>query len=231
MIYHSNLTCPDLQPFFEHVECRPMPHSRGHSVLSDWSDKSDDDERFAIYRRCGFWTHDEAAILYNCVKQVGGRWIDIGSHTGWTTSHIAEAGASSVIAVDHLYPPRCAHSEYIDRFWLNVRSVGCQGRVSAFGGLSSEFFDQYSSTANGVVIDGDHDAPRPLEDAQNADRVIGESGVILLHDHKGKPVRDASAWLVENGWQRKVYHTPHVVAVCWKGDFVPPEHTPDPNMK
>lgn len=40
MIYRSNLICPDLTPHFKHLVSRPMPHSFGHDVPSDWADKS-----------------------------------------------------------------------------------------------------------------------------------------------------------------------------------------------
>jgi hypothetical protein len=65
MIYRSNLEAPDLTPHFKHLVSRPMPHSFGHDVPSDWGDKADDDPVFGLYKKCGMWTHDEAAILFN----------------------------------------------------------------------------------------------------------------------------------------------------------------------
>ncbi len=70
MIYRSNLSAPDLQTCFRHVASRPMPHSQGHDVTTHFSDKADDDPVFGIYKQCGFWTHDEAAILYNVANKI-----------------------------------------------------------------------------------------------------------------------------------------------------------------
>ena len=92
MIYRSNLTAPDLQPHFRHAVCRVMGHSQSHDVLSDFSDKTDNDPVCGPFKSCGALTHDEAAILYNIARQVGGTWLDIGGLTGWSACHMAAAG-------------------------------------------------------------------------------------------------------------------------------------------
>lgn len=227
MIFRSNLTAPDLQPMFKHVVSRPMPHSYGHDVLSDWADKIDDDPVYGIFKRCGFWTVDEAAILYTIAKQVGGAWLDIGSHTGWTTAHISETGCSPVLAVDYMYDL----PEFAERAMDNYYRTG----IHRLAFKSDAYFKKHVKAGgypfNGVVIDGDHIAPQPLHDAQNSHQHLADNGVILFHDAIGKPVQDAVLWLVQQGYKCKVYSTPHVVACCWRGDFVPPEHVPDPRVK
>ena len=82
----------------------------------------------------------------------------------------------------------------------------------------------------GVVIDGDHEPGKPLEDAKNAMRHLADTGVILFHDGLGRPVREAVTWLLDQGFKARVYWTPHVVFACWRGDFTPPEHDADPRI-
>lgn len=84
---------------------------------------------------------------------------------------------------------------------------------------------------SGITIDGDHDAPQPLRDAMNAAAVIADTGVILLHDGTGRPVREAVEYLMANGFKARPYFTPHLVFVCWRGAFEPPQHVPDPTIK
>lgn len=227
MIYRSNLTAPDLTPHFKHLTVRPMPHSFGHSVPSDWADKADDDPVFGLYKRCGLWTHDEAAILYNVAKQIGGTWLDIGSHSGWTTAQMLAAGCD-VVAVD----PIMWLKEGVERFeqntycwWSHVVGQSCEKSDSFFlygvhGG------EQY----NGVCVDGCHEPGQPLRDALNAANRLTDTGVIIFHDFIGRPVREAVEWLMGQGFKARVYFTPHMIGLCWRGDFTPPDHVPDPNL-
>lgn len=237
MIYRSNLAAPNLQPYFKHVHCRPMPHSMGHDVLSDFADRPADDPVFGLYKRCGFTTHDEAAIIYNIAEQVGGRWLEIGAHTGWTSAHIANAGCQV-----HCLEPMYRVPEFRQRTEDNLGDADCYldfRRSDEFfsGGISKEIYFPHDSTTkieiefpkwDGIFIDGDHNRPRPMEDAQNAAAHLKETGVILLHDYYGAPVREAADWLAANGFNCKVYFTPHGLACAWRGNFTPPEHRPDP---
>lgn len=244
MIYRSNLTCPDLTPHFKHLHSRPMGHSFGHDVPSDWADKADDDPMFGLYKQCGMWTHDEAAILYHVAKEVGGDWCDIGCHTGWTTIHIAAGVVASgrilkwggIWAVD----PMLAVDEFDERRYQSiVYGIDNIGVAKT----SLEFFSELGRHVrfDGFVVDGDHQPGKPLEDARNAVKHLRHDGVILFHDFMGQPVRDAVRYLIaEHGMLCRVYLTPHCVAVCWfppddeserAGEgFVPAYHIPDPNL-
>lgn len=225
LIYRSNLSAPDLQPAFKHVHCRPMGHSMGHDVLSDFADRSADDF-LGLYKNCGFWTHDEAAILYNIASQVQGEWVDIGAHTGWTGSHEAVAGCD-VTAVDNMF----AVPDFHERFRENTEGL----KIRAFMGTSNQFFKQCDRMKgegpfDGVVIDGDHCSPCPWDDAGNARRHLKEDGVILFHDFIGRPVREGVERLQDFGFKCKVYWTPHMIACCWRGDLTPPDHVRDPGI-
>lgn len=220
MIYRSNLTAPDLQPAFKHVHCRPMGHSMGHDVLSDFADRPVGDPLLGPYKNCGFWTHDEAAILFRIAEQVKGHWLDIGAHTGWTGAHQAAAGCR-VMGVDNMF----AVPEFYKRFRDNVGTS-----MGSFAGTSNEFFENWDEAPffDGIVIDGDHCSPCPFQDANSAEKCLAKDGVILFHDFIGRPVREGVEYLISKGFKCRVYWTPHMVACCWRGDLQPPDHIRDP---
>lgn len=227
MIYRSNLSAPDLQPFFKHVHCRPMGHSMGHDILSDFADRPAGDPLLGLYKNCGFWTHDEAAILYTIANDLRGEWIDIGCHTGWTSAHVA-AGGCEVRAID----PMLGVPEFSERASENLFYAGARAsRIPRYAMTSKEFFSDLHSSElfSGVVIDGDHMSPCPLEDAKNAADHLETTGVILFHDFIGRPVREGVEYLMSIGFQCRVYWTPHMVACCSRG-FIPPDHVRDPRI-
>ena len=217
----------DLRPYFKHLHWRPMPHSFGVDVASDWADKADDDPVFGIYKRCGLWTMDEAQILHGCAYRMsdiytGDGWLDIGCHTGWTTRHIAEGALNcAVLAID----PMLAAPEFDARFYENTGDLA----IVRYGRTSNEFFERCKPDAkcSGVCIDGDHSEGKPLEDAINAAKHLAERGVILFHDAVGQPVQEAVEYCVAQGFRCKAYVTVHGVVICWRGEFTPPEHTVD----
>jgi hypothetical protein len=220
----EGLEMPDLRPLFKHLHWRPMPHSMGVPVGSDWADRPANDPVFGLYKNCGVWTLSEAAILFNIAKRVQGNWLDIGAHTGWTGAHEAAAG-NRVFAVDNML----AVPEFAERFRENTR----EWDITAIAGTSNEFFAKVATYAeppkfSGVVIDGDHCSPCPLQDAMNAEAYLAENGVILFHDFIGRPVREGVEYLMAAGFKCKVYWTPHIVACCWRGDLHPPDHVRDP---
>jgi SAM-dependent methyltransferase len=219
----GGLEVPDLRPHFKHLHWRPMPHSMGVPVASDFADRPASDPVFGLYKNCGLWTQDEAAILYNIAAAVRGRWLDLGCHTGWTSAHQAAAGCE-VTAVDNMLPVFPFH----ERFQENVEAWD----IEAFAGTTQEFFEWVSPDArfSGVVIDADHEHPWPLKDAQKAVEHLEERGVILFHDFIGRPVRTAVEYLMSRGFNCRVYWTAHMVACCWRGEFVPPQHRPLPGI-
>lgn len=233
MDYQSNLHAPDLRGNFPHLHGRVMGHSFGHTVYSDWADKSENDPVFGIFKQCGLWTRDEAAILYHVAQHFHGNWLDIGSHTGWTAAHILAAGASEVWGVDPMY-----------------NSVQFLGRAAAQAHLipcpftSAGFFESFRWKCEirqpfiGAVIDGSHEDNEPIRDAVGVVKLLEPGGVILFHDFVGQSVREAVALLIDKyGFMCRLYLTPHVVAVCWRGqsaddptEFHPPIHVPEPGL-
>ncbi len=228
MIFRSNLTAPDLTSHFKNLVSRPMEHSFGHDVPSDWSDKADDDKVFGIYKQCGMWTHDEAAILFNVARTFPRIWLDIWAHTGWTTLHI------NVAARNWAYPVEPMHqvAEFRKRFCDNIRwnlDQWCGADM-----YSDAYFAVLSAAgpfADAVCIDGGHADGQPQRDAQNAAKHLTPTGVIIFHDGVGRPVREAVQWLMGQGFKARAYFTPYLVMLCWRGDFTPPDHVPDPIVK
>jgi hypothetical protein len=218
MIYRSNISAPDLQPHFAATTiCHPRHWSMGHDVLSD-----------AVYEpECGFATHDEAAILFECARRARGEWGDIGARMCWTSAHIATAGVSRVLAVDPAYTVQ----EFEQRARSNVEKIKEFNRISLLCFTSTEFFGLIANIElSGVMIDGNHDAPEPLNDARNALAHLTNTGVIVLHDLWGRPIREAVEYLMGEGLKCRVYDTPNGMAVCWRGNFTPPDHVPDPSI-
>lgn len=225
MIYRSNLTAPDLQPHFRHVVCRVMGHSQGHDVLSDFADKPENHPVFGVYRACGFVTHDEAAILFNVAQKIGGTWLDIGGLTGWSACHMAAAGCK-VYSVDPMY----ANPQFRARAEENIAAAGFGDRISLWACTSAEFFAKTRRSFDGILIDGEHSAPYPMQDAENALRRVAPGGVVLFHDALMYQVRKAYHALGNAGWKTQTYKTPHGVALCHRNGFEPPLHVPDPRV-
>ena len=220
------MPAPDLRPQFQHVTWRPMAHSFGVDVGSDWDDKAEDDPVFGIFKQCGFWTLDEAAILYECAQRHPGFWLDIGGHTGWTAAHILQSAECDVTLVDPMY----ANPEFKQRAKDNLAGIDPE-RYALQAAPSTTFFANWIAADlrfDGVVIDGDHDRAHVLNDARNSVDHMQPTGLILLHDAVGAPVQDAVQVLQEAGFNIRVYLTPHVVTCCWLSDFTPPDYEPDP---
>jgi hypothetical protein len=83
---------------------------------------------------------------------------------------------------------------------------------------------------SGIVVDGDHGEPNPVNDAVSGASHLAQTGVILLHDFSGAPVWKAAVRLMEMGFRCKVYYTAHMVGCCWRGTFEPPAHQRDPRI-
>jgi predicted O-methyltransferase YrrM len=227
------MDAPDIAQYFPHLQERVMGHSLGQPVLSDWADMPDDHE-LKLYKNCGFLNRDEAAILYQCAmalgkdKRLSNVWLDIGAHTGWTALHMAAAGAY-VTALE----PMVAHSEFVSRTLGNIQRASMTASVNVLPVTSRMYFEGIwnSSQFDGVMIDGDHCWMNPLYDAVWSFKHLEPRGVILLHDFIGGPVREATKYLMCEGMKCRIYcASSQLLAVCWRGDFTPPEYTPDPKI-
>ena len=221
--YLSDPSAYDLRPHFKHLHWRVMPHSQGHLVASDWWDQPKNGQ-FALYKNCGLWTRDEAALLMKIALQVRGEWVDIGAHTGWTSKHINWGTNRYVACVDPMLRVKPFYDRFLDNTGFPISW--------AWGVTSNDFFARQAKDSKwrGFCIDGDHGIGKPLEDAKNSAARIQAGGVVVFHDFVGQPVREAVLWLMNQGWKARVYDTPHGVAICWPDMLIPPDHTPDPRV-
>lgn len=211
--YRSNITGPDLLPAFPNAE----PFVIGGHLTHH-------DKDFDTH--CGYLSPDEAAILHTIAKDFPGLWCEIGSHTGWSGAHILTAG-NDLVAME----PRFVELPFRERTRENLARVYGPG-VGTFYGMSMRS-DQYfaCNTAemfDGAFVDGDHDPPMPWNDAQLVLPRLKERAVVVFHDFVGWPVRDGVRYLIGEGFKFRVYNTAQMLGVCWRGDWTPPRHEPDP---
>jgi Methyltransferase domain len=232
MIYKSNLTAPDLTQYFRLLS-KPRPWSFGHDIPSHPD----------IEPECCYFSHDEAAIMYNVAVQIGGWWVDIGSRFGWSTAHLM-AAACSVYSVDPIHQV-LEYSQIEDRAMHSLDMHLSGHFIRQVVPLTSvEFLSRPQEYAryDGFVIDGNHDSPEPLHDATLALMRAKLDCAILFHDFYGRPIRDAVRFLMAAGWKCRIYWTPNGVALCWRGfeqtnvqrgreNFMPPFHEPDPAIR
>lgn len=215
------MTFPDLRPHFPHMVWRPEARAFGHLVGSD----RDYDPN------CWSITIEEAQILFRCVAPRD-HWVIIGARLGWCAAHVAAAGADIVLAVD----PELSNGAFEARFDENLVRAGVGDRVCAWPCRSDEFFDACDTfnyrdrRFSGFFVDGNHDAPCPLEDAKNCARYAAETAVVVFHDAHGRPIRQAAEWLMYAGWKARWFDTANGMIICWRGEFTPPAHTGDPKI-
>lgn len=221
--FRSNLKSPDLLPCFAHARALPAPH--GHEIITDWHDKLPGDPVFGRWKSCGFWTVDEAAILYQCARARAGRWLDIGGYTGWTAAHLCAAGCSA-LSIEPMHKEEAFHARWIENLCAAARTT--RHYAFSFPETSEEYFRAHAEALAGVVIDGDHDGDQPAADAS---RACHRTSLILLHDCSLPGPLGACRLLRDRGWRVRFYRTPNTVAVAWAGKFTPPEHAPDPNLQ
>lgn len=223
MIFRSNLSAPDLSPDFK-LKSEPRPWSFGHDVPSDPDFEPD----------CGYWTHDEAAILYHvaCYRPAGD-WLDIGCRFGWTSAYIAQA-SGFVLCLDPVLKFQAQLSRFeenTERSWPWIMGIEHRTAADYFAWQDEVLATEGNQHVfDGFVIDADHDAPNPLNDAKGCVTLAKETAVIMLHDFYGAPIQDAVTWLLDQGWKARVYWTPNGVACCWRGDFEPPVHHGDASI-
>lgn len=212
MRYRSNLTAPDLEPFFSHTYSRS--YGCGHDVLSDTVFQPD----------CGYITHDEAAVLYHIALQFPGRWLEIGTHTGWSAAHIALAG-NLVVGTD----PSLGDVRFFLRAHENLTAAGVADRVRLYAGMGEGYLaEEKSQMFSGAFIDGNHDSPAPLNDAKAVLPHLLPAAVVTFHDFAGRAVRDGVSYLKSQGFNFRVYNTPQFLGVCWRGAPLVLKHVPDP---
>lgn len=175
-----------------------------------------------------FVSRDEAHILYNtALKLQGKNALEIGCWLGWSTAHLA-AGGVILDVVDPILENPLAY-ESVNQ---SLCSAGVRSNVNLYPGYSpgkvEEIAQQEDRRWSLIFIDGNHDSPAPLQDAQVAERYAAEDALILFHDLASPDVAEGLNYLRDRGWNTMIYQTMQIMGVAWRGNVKPVEHIPDP---
>jgi predicted O-methyltransferase YrrM len=182
------------------------------------------------YPNVGFLNRDEAAVLASNAQIFSGqRALEIGTWRGWSACHLAMAG----VVLD-VIDPLLADTDLHDEIALMLRKAGVLERVTLHPALSP---DEVTSLGLGgarwslVFVDGDHEAPAPVEDTLACLPFLTDDAMFLFHDLMSPDVAEALAELRGRGWSTLVYQTSQIMGVAWRGSIEPAKHTPDPKLE
>ncbi len=181
----------------------------------------------------GFLSRDEAHILYNTALQFAGQpALEIGCWLGWSACHLALAGVHLDV-VD----PLLERLEFLGSVTSSLTEAGVIDRVNLVPGFSPaevEGLVQKSNQQNKqwslIFIDGNHEAPGPLEDAIACAQYAAPDALILFHDLAAPDVSQGLDYLKSQGWHTMVYQTMQIMGVAWRGNVQPVQHIPDPSI-
>jgi predicted O-linked N-acetylglucosamine transferase (SPINDLY family)/glycosyltransferase involved in cell wall biosynthesis/predicted O-methyltransferase YrrM len=179
----------------------------------------------------GFLSRDEAHILYNTARKfVGQRVLEIGCWLGWSACHLALAG-TEVDVVD----PLLERPEFDESVTSSLKAAGIRDRVHLHPGFSPAKVEEIAAQSQRkwplIFIDGNHDAPGPLEDAIACEKLATEDAIILFHDLASPEVAQGLDYFKEQGWNTMVYQTMQIMGVAWRGNVEPLHHIPDPQIQ
>ena len=181
----------------------------------------------------GFLSRDEAHILYNTALQFAGQpALEIGCWLGWSACHLALAGVHLDV-VD----PLLGREEFYGSVTSSLTEAGVIDRVNLVPGFSPaqvielvQKNNQQNKQWSLIFIDGNHEAPGPLEDAIACAKYAAPDALILFHDLAAPDVSQGLDYLKSQGWQTMVYQTMQIMGVAWRGNVKPIQHIPDPQV-
>ncbi len=179
------------------------------------------------YPSVGFLNRDEAHILYNSALQFSGKpALEIGCWLGWSACHLALAG----VHLD-VIDPLLRNSDFWTSVSDSLAAAGVSDRVNLYPGTSPqkvrELFTQKQQPWSLIFIDGDHEAPAPLEDALVCSQYAAPDALILFHDLAAPDVALGLDYLKAQGWHTMIYQTMQIMGVAWRGQAQPVNHKPD----
>jgi predicted O-methyltransferase YrrM len=178
----------------------------------------------------GFLNRDEVHILYNMALKFRGQpALEIGCWLGWSTCHLALAG----VRLDVIDPVLERHDFYAS-VTASLDAAGVRDAVNLVSGFSPqkvhELAAQRKTKWSLFFIDGDHEAPHPIQDAIACAACAASDALLLFHDLVSPDVAQALDHLQDNGWNTKVYQTTQIMGAAWRGNVQPVEHVPDPSV-
>ena len=182
------------------------------------------------YGGIGFLSRDEANLLYNIALQFKGKKaLEIGCWMGWSACHLALAG----LELD-VIDPLLANETHYENVKNSLVSAGVFSQINLVAGYSPEKVEELAHK-NGqkwslIFIDGNHDAPGPLNDAITCEKFAEDDALIIFHDLASPDVAQGLDYFQQKGWNTLVYQTMQIMGIAWRGNIDPLKHTPDPNV-
>lgn len=178
----------------------------------------------------GFLSRDEAHILYNtALKFKGKKALEIGCWLGWSACHLALAGVDLDV-ID----PVLERAEFSESVTNSLQAAGVFNRVNLIGGYSpqkvEELAAQFQRKWSLIFIDGNHEAPGPLNDAISCEQFAEADALIVFHDLASPDVAQGLDYLKQRGWNTMIYQTMQIMGVAWRGNVEPIKHQPDPQI-
>lgn len=201
----------------------PWPYLRRNIPHNWYADKR--------YPLIGFVSRDEAHILYNtALKFKGKKALEIGCWMGWSACHLALGGVELDVIDPILEKP-----EFYESVSNSLQAAGVIDSVRLIPGYSPEKVEEiatrYQRKWSLIFIDGNHDAPGPLNDAIICETLAEEDALILFHDLTSPDVAQGLDYLKQKGWNTMIYQTMQIMGVAWRGNVEPVIHQPDPDIK
>jgi predicted O-linked N-acetylglucosamine transferase (SPINDLY family)/glycosyltransferase involved in cell wall biosynthesis/predicted O-methyltransferase YrrM len=179
----------------------------------------------------GFLSRDEAHILYNNALQFKGkRALEIGCWLGWSACHLALAG----VKLDVIDPVLDLPDIY-ESVTSSLTAAGVFDAVNLIPGFSPQAVEAIASEQQRkwslIFIDGDHDAPAPLQDAMVCEPLAEPDAMIVFHDLASPDVAQGLDYFQQRGWNTLVYQTMQIMGIAWRGNVKPAQHRPDPEIE
>ncbi|MCW5315001.1 class I SAM-dependent methyltransferase [Nostoc sp. KVJ3] len=175
----------------------------------------------------GFVSRDEAHILYNtALKFQGKKALEIGCWMGWSACHLALGG----VELD-VIDPMLSEQLFNESVTESLKLAGVKESVNLIPGYSpqkvAEIANKFQRKWSLIFIDGNHEAPAPLNDAIICEQIAEADALILFHDLASPDVAQGLDYLKEKGWNTMVYQTMQIMGVAWRGNVEPVIHQPD----
>jgi len=179
----------------------------------------------------GFLNRDEVHILYNTALQFKGkRALEIGCWFGWSACHLALAG----VKLD-VIDPLLARPEFYESVRNSLKAAGVLNSVDLIPGYSPHKVEELTTKLNQkwslIFIDGNHEAPSPLNDAVTCEKIAEENALVLFHDLVSPDVSQGLDYFKERGWNTMLYQTAQIMGVAWRGNVEPVSHQADPTVQ
>jgi predicted O-methyltransferase YrrM len=181
------------------------------------------------YPLMGFLNRDEAVLLYNIARQFEGRRaLEIGCWLGWSTCHLALGGVNLDVVDPALADPQ--HRAKVEK---SVAFCGLDTRIHLHAAASPEGVHALAARQPWSLffIDGDHEAPGPERDVEACLDYAAADAAFVFQDLTSPHVAIALRLLEARGFTIQLYQTMQIMAVAWRGKFVPPVHIPDPTVQ